>query len=70
MSDNVKISIIAVGVYIWAAFLTGAYYSNHRLTCGEHPQLKTQMCDTDIAVISGVFWPAYWLGRFSLRVTK
>lgn len=55
-------AIVAIVLYLCAAFLTGGYYYNHR--CGE-----TYTCGMD-AVVTGIGAPLYWAGRAAIEVTK
>lgn len=57
-----KISAVFIAAYVASAFLTGANYYNHR--CDER-----SACGPESIAVGG-YWPAYWLGRASLAITK
>lgn len=61
-----KRHVLAIAVYIAAAFLTGGYYANHRC---EEGRWKLTSCGFD-SVAAGYIWPAYWAARGALVVTR
>lgn len=51
-------------VYYCVAYLTGAYYFQHRCDFA-----KSAACELEGGFV-GVTWPLYWSGRAALWVTK
>lgn len=60
----------AVAAWIIAGSLTGGYYYNHRMTCQVDQKGVRRCSDELVPVYMVVMWPAYWIGRAAVEVTK
>lgn len=74
---------VIIGTYVVCGFLTFGHIRNSYEACGEEPSTvgitpewnKWVRCRFDASrdlapAAGGVVWPAYWLGRAAIEITK